>query len=163
MGQRTNGVTPPDGEPGASKRIAIEISTLRNEIGDLVGELDRRRREAFDVRAQLRRHPLAATLAGVGLAAVLGGAVALLVYNGRRKQRRSYKAQQLRVAVNRMMKHPERVARGEPPPSEKILAAIGTAAATLLVKRALERAVPSPQQRAAQSARPAAAAGRHAS
>ncbi|HET9594893.1 MAG TPA: hypothetical protein VFP65_04885 [Anaeromyxobacteraceae bacterium] len=134
-----------DGEPGASGRIERELGSLRNEIADLVGELDRRRREAFDVRLQLRRHPAAAALAGVALAAVLGGAVALLVYNGRRKQRRSYKARQLKVAMGRVMKHPERVARGEPPPGEKILAAVGTALATLLVKRAFERAVPSPR------------------
>jgi hypothetical protein len=152
MGERTNGVTPADGEPGASKRIATEITTLRGDIGDLVAELDRRRREAFDVRLQLRRHPVAASVAGLTVAAVLGGTVALLVYNARRKQRTTYKAQQFRVALGRMMKYPDRVARGEPPPSEKILAAIGTAAATLLVKRALERAVPSPKQRSRRAA-----------
>jgi hypothetical protein len=54
--------------------------------------------------------------------------------------------------MNRMVKHPERVARGEAPPHEKILAAVGTAAASLLVKRALERAVPRPQQKAQQRA-----------
>ncbi len=154
MGQRTNGVRPPDGEPGASKRIASEIYTLRNEIGDLVSELDRRRREALDVRAQLRRHPVAASLAGLGVVVVLGGAVALLVHNQRRKQRRTYKAHQLRIALNRMMKYPERVARGEPPPSEKILAAIGTAVATLLVKRAFERAMPGPREKARQHGAP---------
>jgi hypothetical protein len=152
MGQRTDGVTPPDGEPGASRRIASEIHTLRNEIGDLVGELDRRRREALDLRAQLRRHPLAASLVGLGLAAVLGGAVALLVYGSRRKQRRTYKARQLRVALNQMMKYPERVARGAPPPSEKILVALGTAVASLLVKRAFARAMPGPRDRARQRA-----------
>ncbi len=148
MGERTNGVRPADGEPGASRRLAGEISTLREEIGDLVEELDRRRREAFDVRLQLRRHPVAASVAGVAVAALVGGTVALLVYNTRRKRRATYKARQLRVAFDRMMRYPERVARGEPPPSEKIVAAIGTAAATLLVKRALERAVPRPQERA---------------
>jgi hypothetical protein len=138
-------MSPSDGEPGASGRIEREIGSLQTEIADMVGELDRRRREAFDVRLQLRRHPTAAAVAGVALAALLGGAVALLVYNGRREQRPSYKAKQLRVAMGRVMKHPERVARGEPPPGEKILAAVGTALATLLVKRAFERAVPSPR------------------
>jgi len=139
-------MTPADGAPGASKRIAHEIATLRDEIGDLVGELDRRRHEAFDIRLQLRRHPVAASAAGFTVVALMGGVVALLVYNGRRKQRTAYKARQLRVALDRMMQHPERVARGEPPPSEKILAAVGVAAASLLVRRALERAVPRPQQ-----------------
>ncbi|WP_235969450.1 hypothetical protein [Anaeromyxobacter diazotrophicus] len=135
-----------------SHEVAGEISSLRGELGELVDELDRRRRALFDVRAQLRAHPVAISLAGLAVAAVLGGSVALLVYNGRRKQRRSYKARQLRVAVGRMMEHPERVGRGEAPPGEKILAAVGTAIATLLVKRALERAVPSPRARAARAA-----------
>jgi hypothetical protein len=141
-------VSPADGEPGASRRIHGEISSLREEIGDLVGELDRRRREAFDLRLQLRRHPVAFTVAGVAVAALIGGSVALLVYNSRRKERPSYKARQLRVALDRMMRYPERVARGQPPPAEKILAAVGTAAATLLVRRALERAVPRPAEAA---------------
>jgi hypothetical protein len=145
-------VTPADGQPGASSRLEGEISTLRNEIGDLVGELDRRRRAAFDLRLQLRRHPVAASVAGLLVAAVVGGTVALLVYNRRRKERPRYKAHQLKVAMRRMVRHPERVARGEPPPHEKILAAVGTAAASLLVKRALERAVPRPQERAREKA-----------
>jgi len=145
MGQRARGVN--GGSPRPSHELEGEISALRDEIGDLVGELDRRRRNLFDVRAQLRAHPVAVSIAGLTVAALLGGAVALLVHNARRKQRRSYKARQLRVALGRVMQHPERVGRGEPPPSEKILAAIGTTAAALLVRRALERAVPSPRAR----------------
>jgi hypothetical protein len=150
MGERARGV---NGEPPRpSHEIEGEISTLRGEIGDLVGELDRRRRALFDVRAQLRAHPVAISVAGLAVVAVIGGSVALVLYNTRRKQRPSYKAHQLRVAFARMMEHPERVGRGEPPPGEKILAAIGTAAATLLVKRALERAVPSPRAKARRAA-----------
>jgi hypothetical protein len=165
MGERANRLTPgrdapADATPGPSHRIEKELSTLREEIGDLVAELDRRRRELFDVRLQLQRHPMAVPLAGFALALVLGGAVALLVRNERRRRRPSHKARQLRRALGRMVAHPERVGRGEPPPGEKILAAIGTAAATLLVRRALERAVPRPAQRAEQAtgAQPPAAA-----
>jgi len=145
MGQRADGVK------GGSGALEREISGIRDELGALVGELDRRRRDLFDVRGQVRRHPVAASLAGLAVAAVLGGSVALLIHNARRKQRTSYRTKQLRVAFGRMMEHPERVARGEAPPAEKILAAVGTAIATLLVKQALARAVPSPQ--AAQAAR----------
>jgi hypothetical protein len=142
-------VKKPDGEAGASRRIEKDITSIRDEIGELVDELDRRRREIFDVRLQMKRHPVATGFAGFAAAALLGGAVAMLIYNSRRKQRASYKAKQLKVAFGRMVEHPERVARGEPPPGEKILAAVGTAVATLLVKRALERAVPVPSERAA--------------
>lgn len=157
MGERTNGMSADENGRGGSKRISVEISTLREEIGDLVDELDRRRRDAFDVRLQLQRHPVAASVAGVVIAAALGGTVAALVYGARRRRRTTYKAKQLRIALQRMMRYPERVARGEPPPSEKILAAIGTAAATLLVRRALERAVPRPRQRAQAAATTASA------
>jgi hypothetical protein len=148
MGEGARGVKPNGRAPRPAHEIEGEISTLRSEIGDLVGELDRRRKALFDVRAQLRSHPVAASMAGLALAAVLGGAVALLVHNTRRKQRPAYKARQLRAALGRMVEHPERVGRGEAPPGEKILAAVGTALATLLVKRALERAVPSPRAQA---------------
>ncbi len=67
MGERAPGLTRADGEP-ASRRIEKEISTLRREMSDLVGELDRRRREAFDVRLQLKRHPVAVSLAVVAAA-----------------------------------------------------------------------------------------------
>jgi hypothetical protein len=149
MGEGATLVKKPDGEAGASGRIEKEITSIRDEIGALIGELDRRRRELFDVRMQMKRHPVSTGVAGFAVAALLGGAVAMMIYNGRRKQRASYKAKQLKVAFGRMMEHPERVARGEPPPGEKILAAVGTAIATLLVKRALERAVPVPSERAA--------------
>jgi hypothetical protein len=112
-------------------------------MGDLVGELDRRRREAFDIRLQLKRHPVAVSLAVVAATAVLGGTVAMLVRDGRRKERASYKARQLKVALARMIEHPERVALGESP-GDKILAAAGSAVAVLLVRRALERALPRP-------------------
>ncbi len=152
MGERADGVK--GGRDGVgSGALEREISGIRNELGALVGELDRRRRDLFDVGGQVRRHPVAASLAGLAVAAVLGGSIALLVHNTRRKQRASYRAKQLRIAFGRMMEHPERVARGEAPPGEKILAAVGTAIATLLVKQAFARAVPASQVAQAAQAR----------
>lgn len=145
MGEEAPGLNPSDGKPGASRHLEKEISTLRREMGDLLGELDRRRREAFDVRLQLKRHPVAVSLALVGAAAVLGGTVAVLVRSSRRKERASSKAQQLKLALERMVEHPERVARGESP-GDKILAAVGSVVAMLLVRSALERALPRPER-----------------
>ena len=153
MGEGAARVKPGDHAPRPSSEIEGEITAIRHELGELVGELDRRRRAFFDVRAQLRAHPVATAATGLAVAAVLGGMVALLVYNGRRKQRPSYKAHQLRIALGRMMEHPERVGRGGAPPGEQILAAVGTAVASLLVKRALERAVPSPRVHAERAAK----------
>jgi hypothetical protein len=144
MGERADGVNG-DGVGAGSGELEREITGIRSELGALVGELDRRRRDLFDVRGQVRRHPVAASLAGVAVIALLGGSVALLLRDGRRKQRAGYRAKQLRSAFGRIVEHPERVARGEAPAGEKILAAVGTAIATLLVKQALARAVPAPQ------------------
>ena len=144
-----------DRGPGAPHRIEEELSSIREEIGDLLRELDRRRRELLDVRLQLRRHPVAIPVAGVAVAAILGWAVARLLRSGQHKQRRRHQTRQLRRALGRMLDHPERVARGEPPPGEKILVAIGTAVAAFLVKRALAQAVLRPahrKERAAASA-----------
>ena len=47
-----------DGSPEHVSRVSGEIAMLRSEIGSLVGELDRRRHELFDLRLQARRHPV---------------------------------------------------------------------------------------------------------
>jgi hypothetical protein len=137
---------------GDAREIEQEITTLRDELGDLVGELDRRRREAFDLRLQARRHPLAASAAGLALAALLGGSIALLVRGARRRRRLSYQMRQLGLAFGRIARDPGSVARSEPPAAERILVAAGTAAATMLVRRTLERALPR-TERAAKAAR----------
>jgi len=148
MGERTDGMMRQEdraaGRPGSSRRIEEELSTLRGEIGNLLGELDRRRRELFDLRLQVRRHPVAIPLAVLALGVILTGSVALRVRRKTRRRRTAHQARQLWRALGRMADHPERVGRGEPTPGEKILVAIGTTAATLLVKRALELAVPRP-------------------
>lgn len=67
-------------DPG---RLADEIEDIRQNITGLVGELERRRREMFNLRLQVRRHPL--VLAGVGLA--VGGLIGLGVFLTMRSRR----------------------------------------------------------------------------
>ncbi len=140
MGEGTGRV----GRNGSSgkdpRQLAGDIETLRSELGDLVSELDRRRHEAFDVRLQLRRHPVAAGVAAATIAAALGGTIALIVWSRRRRQRPIEKAKRVRRAMGRLFEDPDRVAM-EPRIGEKILAAAGTAAATMLTKRLVDRAV----------------------
>ena len=50
------------------------------------------------------------------------------------------KARRLRHALSRMIDEPHKVAKSEPTVAEKILAAAGTAAATMLVKKMMEKA-----------------------
>ena len=59
-------------KPETPDQIAEEITSIRDNIGELVSELDHRRHEALNVGRQIRRHgPLLALggLAVLGLAA----------------------------------------------------------------------------------------------
>lgn len=138
MGPRTNGVNGHgDGEVG---RVAGEIESLRHELGGLVGELDRRRREAFDFRLQVRRHPVAIALAATAAALAVGGLVAFAVRERRRRRTPSARAAEAREALARLLDHPERVG-AHPSVGHKVATAVLTLAATTLAKRLLDRAV----------------------
>ena len=68
----------------AVRLLGAEIAELREELGGLVAELDRRRHDWFDVRLQVRRHVVAVTVTAVSLF----GAVAALVWLGIWRSRR---------------------------------------------------------------------------
>lgn len=134
------------------KTRARQVAALRDEIAELVDELDRRRREAFDLPLQLRRHPAAAAAAAVVAAIAVGGLVALGVRRRRRRASRLARAQEVRRALARLLREPERV--GRPPAAlEKLALAAATAAIGALARRLLqERSLP-PAARA-RAARP---------
>ena len=77
---KAGGVSPDE----AVRYLGAEIADLREELGGLVSELDRRRHDLLDVRLQFRRHVVAATVTAVALI----GAVAGLVWLGIRRSRR---------------------------------------------------------------------------
>jgi len=138
MDQGTPGV---DHDSEAKARaLEHEIGELRGQIDGVVTELDRRRRETFDVRLQLRRHKTPIALAGAGLVLLAGGSIALAVWRHRERQRPLSKARRLRKAVARMIDAPERVARGDPHIGLKILTAAMTAVVTTLARKMTERA-----------------------
>ncbi len=137
-----------DGSESVS-RVSGEIEALRNDIGSLVNELDRRRHELFDLRLQARRHPVAVIATGVAAALVVGGLVALAVRSRREAQRPSRRAREMSRAISRLLEHPDRVA-AEQSVRDKILAAAGIAAGTALAKRLVDRLVaPTPAPRRA--------------
>jgi hypothetical protein len=123
-----------------AQELGGEIATVRYELDELLAELDRRRHQLFDVRLQLRRHALGATLTTVAFVATAAAGVGLNVWRQRRRQRFTAQAGRLRHAISRMTEHPERVA-GEPTIPGKIIAAAASAAAAALVKKLLERGV----------------------
>lgn len=64
--------------------VVQDIERTRNDLGVSLAEIDRRRHEALDWRLQLRRHRLAVTLTGAGLAAAAGFFVAAFLRRMRR-------------------------------------------------------------------------------
>ena len=142
MGERTDRVNGQraDGQPRKMAReLETEITEIRSRLDRSLAELDRRRHELTDVRLQIRRHPMVAVAAGVTVLALVGG-VAYAVYAARQRNKPVSKARRLKHALSRMMDEPHKVAKSEPTVPEKILAAAGTAAATILVKKMMERA-----------------------
>ena len=128
-------------------RVAGEITTLRDELGGLVAELDRRRHEALDLRLQVSRHPVLVGTVATVAAILVGGAIALAVRNARRRRRPAVRAREARAALARLFEHPRRVA-AEPSIGNKIATAVGVAIATTLAKRLIERSVrPTPRRR----------------
>jgi hypothetical protein len=145
-----------DGTPEhVLRRVSGEIDTLRTELGSLVGELDRRRHEAFDLRLQATRHPVALALTASALALVVGGLIAAAVHSSREHRRPSVRARETRRALVRLFDHPHRVA-AEPGIGRKVVAALAIAIATTLAKRLVTRAVP------VERSRPRVAAAAHA-
>lgn len=132
-----------DGSPRPDEvvgRVSGEIDTLRNELGGLFAELDRRRHEVLDIGLQARRHPVLAATVTTVAALLVGGALALMVRGKRRRRRPSVRAREARRALSRLFDHPDRVAV-EPSMSNKIATAVGVAVATALAKRLVERSV----------------------
>jgi hypothetical protein len=128
-------------------RVSGEISTIRNELGALVSELDRRRHEAFDLGLQVRRHPVAVAVAAATLALAVGGLIALAVSARRERRRPSARVRETRRALARNMERPHQVGR-DPSIPRKVVAAIATAAAANLAKRLIQRQVaPAPRAR----------------
>jgi hypothetical protein len=126
-------------------RVEGEIDSLRGELGGLVAELDRRRHEAFDLRLQLQRHPVAAAIAAAAAALVVGGAIALVVRGRREKRRPAVRARETRRALARLLEHPDRVA-AEPSVANRVATAVLTLAATTLAKRLIDAKVASPRR-----------------
>jgi hypothetical protein len=137
-----------DGSPEhAVRRVSGEIDTLRDDLGNLVSELDRRRHELFDLGLQARRHPVALAVAATVVALAAGGLLALVVRGRRRRRSPSVRARETRLALGRLLDHPDRVG-AEPTVGRKIGIAVGTLVATTLAKRLLDRTVKRPPKRA---------------
>jgi hypothetical protein len=121
------------------REIEREIEHLRTRLDRSLAELDRRRHELTDVKLQMRKHPRVFIGAGATVALLLGG-IGLAVWRSRKREKLPNRARRIRIAFGRAIDEPEKVARGEAPAWEKILAAVGTTIAVGVTKKLLERA-----------------------
>ena len=68
----------------AVRYLGAEIAELREELGGLVEELDRRRHDLLDVRLQLRRHVVAATVTAMAIIGAVVGLAWLGIFRSRK-------------------------------------------------------------------------------
>jgi hypothetical protein len=118
-----------------------DVDRIRNNIGELIRELNYRRHEAFDLKLQFQRHAARVILAGAAMFAVVAGAIVLAVARRRRQRSIGARVTRLRKALRRISAHPEQLAGGEPSVSRKVAAAGGGAIASVLGKRLAKRLV----------------------
>jgi len=132
-----------------ARELDAEAAQLRDELTELVAELDRRRHELLDVKGQVRRHPWSVGLTGLAMSAAVIGAVAL---HHRRGLGRGLSAGRARHRAP----HSE-LALSEPRMLQRIFGAAGSAAAAYLVRAGLTRLISSkpartvPRHRTAQA------------
>ena len=131
MGEGTAGV-----EERNPREIERDIEHLRTRLDRSLAELDRRRHELTDVRLQMKKHPRVFVGAG-GFVLLLMGGVAFAIWRAHEREKPLPKAHRL---FRRAVEEPEKVARGEAPAWEKILAAVGTTIAVSVTKKLIERA-----------------------
>ena len=126
-------------DAASPEEVEAELEGTRIRLGWLLTELTRRRHEFAHVgrqlRLQLQRHrgPVLGGLASV--LALTAGGVALAVRRSRARRRLPERARRLRLAMARMIAHPDRVAGGEPALAQKVLRAALTSAAAVVAKR----------------------------
>ncbi len=79
-----------NGPERESDRLRSDIDATHRRLEGLLGELDRRRREAFDVRLQARRHPVAFAVGAALALGALGGGTAFAIARIHRRHRRQH-------------------------------------------------------------------------
>jgi hypothetical protein len=121
-----------------TRQLEGEIAILREELSQLVAELDRRRHEALNVKLQVKRHAPGLLISGGALIAAAAGFVWFQTWRSRRLPRVRSQVHQLReklmALVPRKATQPER-----PRVINGILTAAANAAVAVGIKKLVER------------------------
>jgi hypothetical protein len=136
QGEETGGRAPKLGQD----ELVRQISTVRTDLAESIGELNRRRHEFFDVRRQLRQNPIRLLAIAAALLGVAVGGISLEVARRRRRDRLGPRLSRLDQALRRMVAHPNRVAT-DAGVGRKIMGAAGAAAASVVARKLAQRLV----------------------
>jgi hypothetical protein len=132
--------------------LGAEIAEIRDELGGLVAELDRRRHDLLDVRLQLRRHGPAVAAVVISFIGAAAGVVWLGVWRARKRQTLMSRAARVGRAVKGMIDSPERAAAIAPHPMVgRILTTAATTVAGTAVHWALTRTLEALRESAAEA------------
>jgi hypothetical protein len=144
MGSTTVELTGSD-EREEPEELEREVEDIRENIDDIVTELDRRKDELFDWKLQAQKHKVlllavaASCLVGFSLTVGLG------VARRRRRNRFFARAGRLRDALARMIEHPELVAQPQPGVGKRALTAAVGAAVGALAKALVRQVADTPE------------------
>jgi hypothetical protein len=116
-----------------------EIEDIRANLDRLLGDLDRRRHEAFDLGLQWHRHKVGLMSVAASVLAVVGGFIALTAHRRRQRARLSSRVRRLSRALAVIGQMPDRVTRGEKSIFGRIASAGGGAAAAVIARQVAGR------------------------
>ena len=88
---------------GDVARLTHDIDSIRSHLDGLIDELDRRRRDAMNVRLQVRRHPLPIIGSALALAGLVAAGVYLGVARYRQRRRLAFRLRRARRNIMRVV------------------------------------------------------------
>lgn len=126
------------------EQLEQDANLLRERIARNLESLDQRRHEAFDVKEQVKKHPLPGLILGISTLLAVTSSAAAIAY--RVRHRRFRRVLQGVEALSRAWHHPDRVAKSGEPLSHEIARGVAVSVASFvaaqLVKQALAKFVP---------------------
>jgi transposase-like protein len=136
-------------ETNTPDELEHQVAETRENVTDVVRELDRRWHALADWRHQLRQH---SDLVAIGAVIAVGGTGLWMGVNAWRERKRRKplaRVEALRDALLRMMEHPEAVVRSRSSLGRKFVTAAGSTVASLLIKELVRRYVGEPRESSA--------------
>ncbi|MBI2390553.1 MAG: hypothetical protein HYV09_13265 [Deltaproteobacteria bacterium] len=140
----------------ARELLERSANRTRERLVDTLAALDHRRHEVTDhptdlVKYELHEHATAVAIAASSIILGIGGVIGLSVYRLATRDRR--RSEERWDALRRVWKHPERIARRNPPKGSlasdlgrKVLMSALTYVAIEMTKRTLQRVLPAGEQ-----------------